>query len=126
MMTLSEKERLQALLRYLEHQQMANQCQEQLINPTNSLLPEKRQHVSRDVSKRLRDEQGRFLPYDYQTMEELDLISDKAVEIKRKLKIEPIKGSYNSYAVHEKEKRDWSGNIYLTCLVAILAIAFFT
>jgi len=59
-------------------------------------------------------------------MEELDLISDKAVEIKRKLKIEPIKGSYNSYAVHEKEKRDWSGNIYLTCLVAILAIAFFT
>jgi len=126
MMTLSEKERLQAFLRYLEHHQVANQRQEQLINPTNSLLPEKRQYVSRDVSNQLRDEQGRFLPYNYQTMEELDLISDKAVEIKRKLKVEPIEGSYNSYAVHEKEKRDWSGNIYLTCLVAILAIAFFT
>lgn len=126
MMTLNEKERLQTLLRYLEHQQMANQCQEQLFNPTESLLPVKRQHGSRDISNRLRDEQGRFLPYNYQTMEELDLILDKEAEMQRKLKIEPIEGSYNSYVVNEKEKRDWSGNIYLVCVAAILAIAFFT
>jgi predicted nuclease with RNAse H fold len=126
MMTLREKERLQALLRYLEHQQMANQCQEQLFNPTSSPLSMKRQHELRDVSNRLRDEQGRFLPYNYQTMEELNLILDKEAEIQRKLKVEPIEGSYNSYAVHEKEKRDWSGNIYLACVAAILAIAFFS
>lgn len=126
MMTLSEKERLQTLLRYLEHQQMANQCQEQLLNPADSLLPMKRLHGSRDVSDRLRDEQGRFLPYNYQIMEESNLISGKEVALQRKLKIEPIEGSYNSYAVNEKEKRDWSGNVYLACVAAILAIAFFT
>ncbi|WP_347395178.1 hypothetical protein [Priestia megaterium] len=59
-------------------------------------------------------------------MEELDLILDKEVEIQRKLKIKPIEGSYNSYVVNEKEKWDWSGNIYLACVAAILAIAFFT
>ena len=128
MMTLNEneKERLQTLLRYLEHQQMANQCQEQLFNPTNRPLSMKTQQGLRDVSNRLRDEQGRFLPYNYQTMEELDLISGKEVALQRKLKIEPIEGSYNSYVVDEKEKRDWSGNIYLACVAAILAIAFFT
>ena len=126
MMTLREKERLQTLLRYLEHQQMANQCQEQLFNPTNRPLSMKTQQGLRDVSNRLRDEQGRFLPYNYQTMEELDLISGKEVALQRKLKIEPLEGSYNSYVVDEKEKRDWSGNIYLACVAAILAIAFFT
>ncbi|NGY81012.1 hypothetical protein F6Y03_02265 [Bacillus megaterium] len=126
MMILSEKERLQTLLRYLEHQQMANQCQELLLNPTDSLPPMRRQRGLQDVSNRLRDEQGRFLPYNYQTMEELDLILDEEFEIQRKLKIDPIEGSYNSYAVNEKEKRDWSGNIYLACVAAILAIAFFT
>lgn len=105
---------------------MANQFQEQLIHPTIILLPEKRQYVSRDVSNRLRDDQGKFLPYNYQTMEELDLILDNEAEIQRKLKIEPIEGSYNSYVVHEKEKRDWSGNVYLACVAAILAIVFFT
>ncbi|MED3867236.1 hypothetical protein [Priestia megaterium] len=54
------------------------------------------------------------------------MISGKEVVLQRKLKIDPIEGSYNSYAVNEKEKRDWSGNIYLACVVAILAIAFFT
>lgn len=126
MITLSEKERLQTLLRYLEHQQIANQCQELLLNPIDSLPPMKRQHGLQDVSNRLRDEQGRFLPYNYQTMEELGLILDEEFEIQRKLKIDPIEGSYNSYAVNEKEKRDWSGNIYLACVAAILAIAFFT
>ncbi len=57
-------------------------------------------------------------------MEELDLILDK--EVQRKLKIEPIEGSYNSYAVHEREKREWSGNIYLACVALTLAIGFFT
>jgi hypothetical protein len=59
-------------------------------------------------------------------MEESNLISGKEVALQRKLKIEPIEGSYNSYEVNEKEKRDWSGNIYLACVAAILAIAFFT
>ena len=126
MMTLREKERLQELLRYLEHQPAPNQSLEQLFNRTDSLLPVERQQGLRDVSNRLRDEQGRFLPYNYQIMEELDLILDKEAEIQRKLKIEPIEGSYNSYAVHEKERRDWSGNVYLACVAAILAIAFFT
>ena len=126
MMTLNEKERLQTLLRYLEHQQMANHCQEQLFNPNSSLLPVKRQQALQDISNRLRDEQGRFLPYNYQTTEESNLISDKEVALQRKLKIKPIEGSYNSYAVNEKEKRDWSGNIYLACVAAILVIAFFT
>ena len=126
MMTLSEKERLQVLLRYLEHQQMANQCQKQLFNPSSSSLTMKRQHELRDVSNRLRDEQGRFLPYNYQTMEESNLILGKEVALQRKLEIEPIEGSYNSYAVNEKEKKDWSGNIYLACVATILAIAFFT
>lgn len=124
MMTVREKERLQELLRYLEHQQTANRSLEKLLNSTNSPLAMKRQKELRDVSNRLRDEQGRFLPYNYQTMEELDLILDK--EGQRKLKIEPIEGSYNSYAVHEREKRDWSGNIYLACVALILAIGFFT
>ncbi|CJG28948.1 Uncharacterised protein [Streptococcus pneumoniae] len=126
MMTLREKERLQELLRYLEHQPAPNQSLEQLFNRTDSLVPVERQQGLRDVSNRLRDEQGRFLPYNYQIMEELDLILDKEAEIQRKLKIEPIEGSYNSYAVHEKERRDWSGNVYLACVAAILAIAFFT
>ena len=126
MMTLREKERLQELLRYLEHQETANRSLEKLLNLTNSPLAMKRQKELRDVSNRLRDEQGRFLPYNYQTMEELDLILDKEAEIQRKLKIVPIEGSYNSYVVDEKEKRDWSGNIYLACVAAILAIAFFT
>ncbi|MDG0061927.1 MULTISPECIES: hypothetical protein [Priestia] len=54
------------------------------------------------------------------------MISGKEVALQRKLKIKPIEGSYNSYAVNEKEKRDWSGNIYLACVAAILVIAFFT
>ncbi|XIH76015.1 hypothetical protein C1N57_26990 (plasmid) [Priestia aryabhattai] len=74
MMTLNEKERLQTLLGYLEHQQMANHCQEQLFNPNSSLLPVKRQQALQDISNRLRDEQGRFLPYNYQTTEESNLI----------------------------------------------------
>ncbi|MGF9893029.1 hypothetical protein ABEX78_30615 [Priestia megaterium] len=54
------------------------------------------------------------------------MISGKEVALQRKLKIEPIEGSYNSYAVHDKEKRDWSGNVYLACVAAVLAIAFFS
>ncbi|MDC0705517.1 hypothetical protein Q0O85_24380 [Priestia megaterium] len=54
------------------------------------------------------------------------MISGKEVALQRKLKIEPIEGSYNSYAVNEKEKRDWNGSVYLACVAAILAIAFFS
>lgn len=59
-------------------------------------------------------------------MEESDLIFDKKQEMQRKLKVKPIVDSYNSYVIEEKEKRDWSGNLYLGCIAAILAIAFFT
>lgn len=79
-----------------------------------------------DVRNRLRDEQGRFLPFNYQTMEESELIFDKKQDMQRKLKVKPIANSYNSYVIEEKEKREWSGNIYLGCVAAILAIAFFT
>ena len=125
-MSWKEKERLQVLLNYLEHQQIADQYQEQLFNQNSSILPTMRRQSKIDVSNRLRDEQGRFLPYNYQTMEEFELIFDKEQDMQRKLKVQPIADSYNSYVIEEKEKRDWSGNIYLGCVAAILAIAFFT
>lgn len=59
-------------------------------------------------------------------MEEFGLIFDKEQDMQRKLKLKPIPDSYNSYLVEEKEKRDWSGNIYLGCIVAILTIVFLT
>ncbi|MGG0494828.1 hypothetical protein ABEY62_17880 [Priestia megaterium] len=126
MMSWKEKERLQVLLNYLEHQQIADQYQEQLFNQNSSILPTMRRPGKIDVSNRLRDEQGRFLPSNYQTMEESELILDRKQDMQRKLKVKPIADSYNSYVIEEKEKRDWSGNIYLGCVAAILAIAFFT
>ncbi|MDP1443086.1 hypothetical protein [Priestia megaterium] len=124
-MSWKEKERLQALLNYLDHQQIADQYQEQLFNQNSSILPIMRRQSKIDVSNRLRDEQGRFLPYNMQTIEESELILGNEIDSPRKIKVEPIPGSYNSYVVDEKEKRDWSGNIYLGCVAAILAIAFF-
>lgn len=59
-------------------------------------------------------------------MEEFGLIFDKEQGMQRKLKLKPIPDSYNSYLVEEKEKRDWSGNIYLGGIVAILTIVFLT
>lgn len=126
LITLNEKERLQTLLRYLEHQELADQYQEQLFHRNPNILPTMRRHSKIDVSNRLRDEQGRFLPSNYQTMEESELTFDKEQDMQRKLKVKPIADSYNSYVIEEKEKRDWSGNIYLGCVAAILAIAFFT
>lgn len=58
-------------------------------------------------------------------MEEFELIFDKEQDRQRKLKVKPIADSYNSYLIEEKEKRDWIGNIYLGCVAAIVAIAFF-
>ncbi|MQR84340.1 hypothetical protein GFV16_00075 [Bacillus megaterium] len=126
MMTLSEKERLQMLLRYLQNQKIVDQYQEPMFNPNNSLISMKNKQRQRDVSNRVRDELGRFLPYNYHIMEEYDSTLDREVQTQRKLQIKQIEGSYNSYAVNEKEKRDWSGNIYLACVATILAIAFFT
>ncbi|MFL0497776.1 hypothetical protein [Priestia megaterium] len=126
MMSWKEKERLQVLLNYLEHQQIADQYQKQLFNQNSSILPTMRRQSKIDVSNRLRDEQGRFLPSNYQIMEESELIFDKKQDMQRKLKVKPVVDSYNSYVIEEKEKRDWSGNIYLGCVAAILAIAFFT
>lgn len=126
LITLNEKERLQTLLRYLEHQELADQYQKQLFHRNSNILPTMRRHSKIDVSNRLRDEQGRFLPSNFQTMEESELIFDKEQDMQRKLKVKSIADSYNSYVIEEKEKRDWSGNIYLGCVAAILAIAFFT
>ena len=125
-MSWKEKERLQVLPNYLEHQQIADQYQEQLFNQNSRMLPTMRRQSKIDVSNRLRDEQGRFLPFNYQTMEESELIFDKEQDMQRKLKVKSIADSYNSYVIEEKEKRDWSGNIYLGFVAAILAIAFFT
>jgi len=124
MMSWKEKERLQALLKYLEHQLIADEYQEQVFD--THVPPMMKKSRLYDVSQRLRDEQGRFLSYNSQTMEESDLIFDSEQETKRKLKIEPIAGSYNSYSVDEKDKRDWNGTIYLGFVAAILAIAFFS
>lgn len=49
--------------------------------------------------------------------------SEKEIE-SRRIKVNRIEDSYNSYAITEKEKRDWSGNIYLWGLAVILAIAY--
>src|SRR6478736_780239 len=125
-MSWKEKKQIQVLLNYLEHQQIADQYQEQLFNQNSSKLPAMRRQSKIDVSTRLRDEQGRFLPSNYQIMEESELIFDKKQDMQRKLKVKSIADSYNSYVIEEKEKRDWSGNIYLGCVAAILAIAFFT
>ncbi|MGF9741803.1 hypothetical protein ABEX38_31030 [Priestia megaterium] len=54
------------------------------------------------------------------------MIFDKEQNRQRKLKVKTIVDSYNSYVIEEKEKRDWSGNIYLGCVAAILAVVFFT
>ncbi|MBE2977758.1 hypothetical protein [Priestia megaterium] len=53
------------------------------------------------------------------------MILDNEVPHQRRIVVKPVDGSYNSYSIDEKQKRDWSGNIYLACVVGILAIAFF-
>ena len=126
MITPNEKERLQNLVKYLEYQELANQYQKQIFHQNDNFLTPMRKSNKIDVNNRLRDEQGRFLPYNYQTMAEYELICDKVQDTQRKLKIKAINDSYNSYLVEEKVKRDWSGNIYLACVATILAIAFFT
>ncbi|MGX9161976.1 hypothetical protein [Priestia megaterium] len=118
MLTLTEKQQLQKLLNYLNQQQQTEEVMEYPYQENK-----KRNHL--DVSQRPRDEKGRFLPYEYMEMEELNWTSDEP-EVPRKLKIEPITGSYNSYNVNEKSKRDWSGNIYLLGLLGILIITYLT
>ncbi|WP_180228753.1 hypothetical protein [Priestia megaterium] len=54
------------------------------------------------------------------------MILDNENPSPRKIVVKPIVDSYNSYSIDEKERRDWSGNIYLACFAGILAIAFFT
>ncbi|WP_394557953.1 hypothetical protein [Priestia aryabhattai] len=126
MITLKEKEKLQTLLRYLEHQELADQYHEQLYSPNTNMFPKLKRNSRLDVSHRDRDSQGRFLPYNFQTVEESNMILEEEIELPRKLTVKPIANSYNSYSVDEKTKRDWSGNIYLGCIAAILTIAYFT
>ncbi|CAI8918352.1 hypothetical protein [Priestia megaterium] len=54
------------------------------------------------------------------------MILDNETPPQRKIVVKPIADSYNSFSIDEKQKRDWSGNIYLACVAGILAIAFFT
>ncbi|MBT2281672.1 hypothetical protein J7E51_27850 [Priestia megaterium] len=54
------------------------------------------------------------------------MILDNEVPYQRKIVVKPVAGSYNSFSIDEKQKRDWSGNIYLACVVGVLTIAFFT
>ncbi|MGE6896713.1 hypothetical protein [Priestia flexa] len=124
MITQKEQERLQMIVKYLEHQELANQYHNQILHQMNQRTSHPVQGSSIDVSNRDRDLKGRFLPYDYPT-EELSSTFDKEVDV-RHIVLKPIKGSYNSYTIDEKKQRDWSGNVYLSCFVIILAIAFFT
>lgn len=56
-------------------------------------------------------------------MEESDWTYDEEDYV-REIKVEPIKNSYNSYLVSDKEKRDWNGNFYLLGFLGILLIAY--
>lgn len=117
MMSVKEKNQLRNLLEYLEHQPLTEDYQ----RPFSHQI--KRKHRI-DVSHRLRDEQGRFLPSNYPIIEEYDWTLDKDIEAPRKLKIEPVKDSYGSYTVNEKDKRDLVGTIYLVSFFGILLISY--
>ncbi|MDT0150180.1 hypothetical protein Q9R38_26985 [Priestia aryabhattai] len=114
MMSVKEKILLQSMLNTLDHQEIVNHYQ-----------PQKKRTNRIDVSSRLRDQQGRFLPYDH-PVEELHWIYDnnEEVDLQRTFKVTAIPGSYNSYSIDDKMKRDWSGNIYLLCFLGILIISY--
>ncbi|MGE6897575.1 hypothetical protein [Priestia flexa] len=128
MISIDEKNKLQILLKYMEHQTLAEQYQKQLLKQQmlSPQIIQKSQQWDRniDVSNRKRDVKGRFLPYDYPTEELKSTLGEE--DKQRKIIVKPIEGSYNSYSVDEKEQRDWSGNLYLISFAIILTIAFLT
>jgi hypothetical protein len=84
-----------------------------------------------DVSHRLRDEMGRFLPndinqYTFGKQGELllDLSDIDEDEPPREIKLVKVEGTYGTYIV--KEKMKVSDVITLVCLVIILVISYFS
>jgi hypothetical protein len=84
-----------------------------------------------DVSHRLRDEKGRFLPndinqYTFGRQGELllDLSDIDEDEPPREIKLVKVEGTYGTYIV--KEKMKVSDVITLVCLVIILVISYFS
>ena len=98
-----------------------------------SMLQE-RDYYSRpkiDVSNRLRDERGRFLPndinlYSFGKQGELLLDLDDVTyedEPPREIKLVKVDGTYGTYRIEEKMKP--SDVVALVCFVIILVIAYF-
>jgi hypothetical protein len=82
-----------------------------------------------DVSHRLRDERGRFLPNNpdictFGKQEELllDLSDLDEDEPPREIKLVKVEGTYGTYRIEEKMKV--SDVVYLVCFVLILIIAY--
>ncbi|MCU7741532.1 hypothetical protein [Priestia megaterium] len=113
MMSVKEKILLQSMLNTLDRQEVVNHYQ---------LLKKRTSNI--DVSNRLRDHQGKFLPYDHQMEESNSICDDEEIALQRNFKVTAIPGSYNSYSIDDKMKRDWSGNIYLLCFLGVLIISY--
>jgi hypothetical protein len=80
-----------------------------------------RKNIQSDVSRRLRDEKGRFLPNELrlQTKEELPSKSDRLV------KIEKLKGSYNSYLIKDRWFTDGEIDALIVLgIIGVLAVIF--
>ncbi|KIP21148.1 hypothetical protein JV16_01642 [Anoxybacillus ayderensis] len=84
-----------------------------------------------DVSNRLRDEKGRFLPndsdlYSFGKQGELLLDLDEVTyedEPPREIKLVKVDGTYGTYRVEEKMKP--SDVVVLVCFVIVLIITYF-
>lgn len=113
MLTPHEEEKLRLLLSMLQEHSHNNM------------------HRSRiDVSNRLRDERGRFLPndsdlYSFGKQGELllDLSDIDEDEPPREIKLVKVDGTYGTYRIEEKMKP--SDVVALVCFVIVLLIAYF-
>ncbi len=115
MLTPHEEEKLRLLLNMLQDHDYYNRMYRPQI----------------DVSNRLRDERGRFLPnnadqYAFGKQGELllDLSDIDEDEPPREIKLVKVEGTYGTYRVEEKMKP--SDVVALVCFVIILIIVYFS
>lgn len=114
MLTPHEEEKLRLLLNMLQEHNYNNMHRQRI-----------------DVSNRLRDERGRFLPndidlYSFGKQGELLLDLDDVTyedEPPREIKLVKVDGTYGTYRIEEKMKP--SDVVVLVCFVIILVIAHF-
>lgn len=114
MLTPHEEEKLQLLLSMLQEHNYNNMNRPRI-----------------DVSNRLRDERGRFLPndqdrYSFGKQGELLLDLDDVTyedEPPREIKLVKVDGTYGTYRIEEKMKP--SDVVVLVCFVIVLLIAYF-